>query len=40
MGLSDKSDKISVIFGLKFPEIRMEKQGPDLESQLQQPKEK
>lgn len=29
MGLSDKSDKISVIFGLMFPEIRMEKQGPD-----------
>lgn len=29
MGLSDKSDKISVIFGLTFPEIRMEKQGPD-----------
>lgn len=39
MGLSDKSGKIGVIFGLPFPEVTIEKQGPDLLFHLQQPKE-
>ena len=37
--MSDKSDKISVIFGLTFPEIRMENQGPDSRVPATTPKE-